>query len=134
VFNGGIGQVVRIDPDERELASRLEEREVLYDFNELDEVSLAYAIRILNSGIGIPRRGRASGHAALPPVAAEPGLHRNDAGGGDSWFSSAKETCSQSPFATIVPRKDFQAYPNLTTASHGGWLVATSGKRESGPN
>lgn len=49
VFNGDIGQVVRIDPDERELAIRFEERDVLYDFNELDEVSLAYAITIHKS-------------------------------------------------------------------------------------
>lgn len=49
VFNGDVGQVVRIDPDERELAIRFEEREVLYDFNELDEVSLAYAITIHKS-------------------------------------------------------------------------------------
>jgi exodeoxyribonuclease V alpha subunit len=49
VFNGDIGQVIRIDPDERELAIRFEEREVLYDFNELDELSLAYAITIHKS-------------------------------------------------------------------------------------
>ena len=49
VFNGDIGQVVRINPDERELAIRFEERDVLYDFNELDEVSLAYAITIHKS-------------------------------------------------------------------------------------
>ncbi len=49
VFNGDIGQVVRIDPEERELVIRFEEREALYDFNELDEVSLAYAITIHKS-------------------------------------------------------------------------------------
>ena len=49
VFNGDIGQVVRIDPDERELTIRFEEREVPYDLNELDEVSLAYAITIHKS-------------------------------------------------------------------------------------
>jgi exodeoxyribonuclease V alpha subunit len=49
VFNGDIGQVTRIDPDERELAIRFEEREVIYGFHELDEVSLAYAITIHKS-------------------------------------------------------------------------------------
>jgi len=49
VFNGDIGQVVSIDPVERELAIRFEERDVLYDFNELDELSLAYAITIHKS-------------------------------------------------------------------------------------
>jgi len=49
VFNGDIGQGVRIDPDELELAIRFEERDVHYDFNELDELSLAYAITIHKS-------------------------------------------------------------------------------------
>jgi exodeoxyribonuclease V alpha subunit len=49
VFNGDIGQIVRMSPDERELTIRFEEREVPYDLNELDEVSLAYAITIHKS-------------------------------------------------------------------------------------
>src|SRR5258705_1717538 len=48
-FNGDIGQVVSIDPVERELAIRFEERDVLYDFTEWDELSLAYAIPFLKS-------------------------------------------------------------------------------------
>jgi exodeoxyribonuclease V alpha subunit len=46
VFNGDIGQVSRIEPSERELTVRFEGREVVYDFGELDELSLAYAITI----------------------------------------------------------------------------------------
>src|SRR5262249_21138999 len=46
VFNGDIGQVIRIDPAEREVAIRFEQREVVYDYGELDEISLAYAITI----------------------------------------------------------------------------------------
>jgi len=49
VFNGDIGHIVRIDPVERELAIQFDEREVTYDFGELDEVSLAYAITIHKS-------------------------------------------------------------------------------------
>lgn len=49
VFNGDIGQVVRIDPVEREVTVRFDQREVPYDFGELDEVSLAYAITIHKS-------------------------------------------------------------------------------------
>jgi exodeoxyribonuclease V alpha subunit len=49
VFNGDIGQIVRMNSDERELTIRFEEREVPYDLNELDEVSLAYAITIHKS-------------------------------------------------------------------------------------
>jgi exodeoxyribonuclease V alpha subunit len=49
VFNGDLGQVTRIDPVEREVGVRFDGREVTYDFGELDEVSLAYAITIHKS-------------------------------------------------------------------------------------
>ncbi len=49
VFNGDIGQIVKIQPEERELAIRFDDRDVAYDFGELDEVSLAYAITIHKS-------------------------------------------------------------------------------------
>jgi exodeoxyribonuclease V alpha subunit len=49
VFNGDIGQIVKIDPVEREVSIRFDQREVVYDFGELDEISLAYAITIHKS-------------------------------------------------------------------------------------
>jgi exodeoxyribonuclease V alpha subunit len=49
VFNGDIGQVMKIDQHEREVTIRFDQREVVYDFGELDEVSLAYAITIHKS-------------------------------------------------------------------------------------
>ncbi len=49
VFNGDIGQITRIDPVEREVAVQFDQREVAYDWGELDEVSLAYAITIHKS-------------------------------------------------------------------------------------
>lgn len=49
VFNGDIGQISAIDPDEREVTIQFEGRDVVYDFGELDEVSLAYAITIHKS-------------------------------------------------------------------------------------
>jgi exodeoxyribonuclease V alpha subunit len=49
VFNGDIGQIVKIDPVEREIMVRFDQREVVYDFGELDEISLAYAITIHKS-------------------------------------------------------------------------------------
>jgi len=49
VFNGDIGQIARIDPLEREVVVRFDQREVAYDFGELDEVALAYAITIHKS-------------------------------------------------------------------------------------
>jgi exodeoxyribonuclease V alpha subunit len=49
VFNGDIGQIVKIDLVEHEVTVRFDQREVVYDFGELDEVSLAYAITIHKS-------------------------------------------------------------------------------------
>ena len=49
VFNGDIGQIVKIDQVEREVTIRFDERDVVYDFGELDEISLAYAITIHKS-------------------------------------------------------------------------------------
>ncbi|HET9376522.1 MAG TPA: ATP-dependent RecD-like DNA helicase [Chthoniobacterales bacterium] len=49
VFNGDIGQIVKIQPEEQELTVRFDDRDVPYDFGELDEISLAYAITIHKS-------------------------------------------------------------------------------------
>jgi exodeoxyribonuclease V alpha subunit len=46
VFNGDIGTIEKIDPVEQELSIRFDDRLVVYDFEELDEVSLAYAVTI----------------------------------------------------------------------------------------
>ena len=48
-FNGDIGQVIKIDPVEREVAVKFDQREVVYDYGELEEVVLAYAITIHKS-------------------------------------------------------------------------------------
>ena len=49
VFNGDIGRIVRVDEQEREVAVSFDGREADYDFGELDELSLAYAITIHKS-------------------------------------------------------------------------------------
>ena len=49
VFNGDIGQIRSIDPDQREVVVQYDNRDVTYDYGELDEVSLAYAITIHKS-------------------------------------------------------------------------------------
>ena len=49
VFNGDIGQIVKIEPVEREVTIQFDQREVVYDYGELDEISLAYAITIHKS-------------------------------------------------------------------------------------
>lgn len=49
VFNGDIGQIITIDPTEQVVDIRFDERTVTYEFGELDEISLAYAITIHKS-------------------------------------------------------------------------------------
>ncbi len=50
VFNGDGGVIIGIDQEEQEVRVRLEdEREVVYEFGELDELTLAYAISIHKS-------------------------------------------------------------------------------------
>jgi exodeoxyribonuclease V alpha subunit len=49
VFNGDIGRIQAINVEEREVTIEFETRSVVYDFGELDEVSLAYAISIHKS-------------------------------------------------------------------------------------
>ena len=46
VYNGDIGTVVRVDAADRALSVRFDNREVLYDQTELDELVLAYATTI----------------------------------------------------------------------------------------
>ena len=49
VFNGDIGHIIILDTEERELTIRFDDRNVLYSFDELDEVVPAYAITIHKS-------------------------------------------------------------------------------------
>jgi exodeoxyribonuclease V alpha subunit len=49
VFNGDIGIVENIDLVEREISIRFDQRLISYEYGELDEVSLAYAITIHKS-------------------------------------------------------------------------------------
>ena len=49
VFNGDIGQVSRVDLDEGQLHVAFDDRTVLYEFGELDEISLAYATTVHKS-------------------------------------------------------------------------------------
>jgi exodeoxyribonuclease V alpha subunit len=49
VFNGDIGQISAIDPAEQQVMIRFDAREIAYDYGELDEISLAYAITVHKS-------------------------------------------------------------------------------------
>jgi exodeoxyribonuclease V alpha subunit len=49
VYNGDIGRVTKIDEQEQELEVAYENRTVAYEFDELDELALAYALTIHKS-------------------------------------------------------------------------------------
>jgi exodeoxyribonuclease V alpha subunit len=49
VYNGDIGKIVKIDQENRELAVKYEDRIVMYDSTDLDELSLAYACSVHKS-------------------------------------------------------------------------------------
>jgi exodeoxyribonuclease V alpha subunit len=49
VFNGDIGWISKIDPEEREVVVDFDGRPVPYDYSDLDEVVLAYAVSVHKS-------------------------------------------------------------------------------------
>ncbi len=49
VFNGDIGRIQRIDLEEQEVHIRFDDRVVAFDFADLDELTLAYAITVHKS-------------------------------------------------------------------------------------
>jgi exodeoxyribonuclease V alpha subunit len=49
VFNGDIGRIIRIDPENQEMTLSFDGREVPYDFTDLDEIVLAYAVSVHKS-------------------------------------------------------------------------------------
>jgi exodeoxyribonuclease V alpha subunit len=46
VYNGDVGRISHIDLVDQELVVTIDDREVIYDFSELDELVLAYAVSI----------------------------------------------------------------------------------------
>jgi exodeoxyribonuclease V alpha subunit len=49
VFNGDIGRIIRIDPENQEMTLSFDGRDVVYDFADLDEIVLAYAVSVHKS-------------------------------------------------------------------------------------
>ncbi len=49
IFNGDIGRISAIRPEERQLTAVFDNRHIVYDFSELDEMVLAYAISVHKS-------------------------------------------------------------------------------------
>jgi exodeoxyribonuclease V alpha subunit len=46
VYNGDIGYILSIDSEDQQVMIQFEEREIVYDYSDLDELVLAYAISI----------------------------------------------------------------------------------------
>ncbi len=46
VFNGDIGRITKIDFEQQELAIVFDNRKLPYEFSELDEIVLAYAVSV----------------------------------------------------------------------------------------
>jgi exodeoxyribonuclease V alpha subunit len=49
IYNGDIGVIKSIDVEDQEILITFDERDVVYDFSELDEITLAYAVTIHKS-------------------------------------------------------------------------------------
>jgi exodeoxyribonuclease V alpha subunit len=49
VFNGDIGRIAQIRDEDHEVIVSFEDRAVTYDFSELDEIVLAYAVSVHKS-------------------------------------------------------------------------------------
>jgi exodeoxyribonuclease V alpha subunit len=49
VFNGDIGRITAIRPEERQVTASFDNRHIVYDFSELDEMVLAYAVSVHKS-------------------------------------------------------------------------------------
>ena len=49
VFNGDIGRITRIDQESQELIISFDSRDIPYDYSDLDEIVLAYAVSIHKS-------------------------------------------------------------------------------------
>ncbi len=49
VFNGDVGMVASVDPEEHSMAVRFDEREVAFDGSDLDDLTLAYACTVHKS-------------------------------------------------------------------------------------
>jgi len=49
VYNGDIGQIVLIDQEDQEVTVLIDDRKIIYDYSELDELVHAYAVSIHKS-------------------------------------------------------------------------------------
>jgi exodeoxyribonuclease V alpha subunit len=46
VYNGDIGRIISIDPSEQQMIVKMEDKEIVYEFSDLDELVLAYSVSV----------------------------------------------------------------------------------------
>ena len=49
VFNGDMGRITRIDPEQREVTITFDGRNIVFDFSDMDEIVLSYAVSVHKS-------------------------------------------------------------------------------------
>jgi exodeoxyribonuclease V alpha subunit len=94
VYNGDIGYIEDVDPDDGELTASFDGRTISYRFGELDTLVLAYAATIHKSqGSEISGRGDPSHDAALRHAAAKFALYRRHSGQEAGRAGRPEESC-----------------------------------------
>lgn len=93
VFNGDIGTITKVDVEERELTVLFDEREVVYDVTELDELALAYAVTIHKSQEANINRCHAIYYESFCHAAEKSPLYRCDQGEKDPGTCRREESC-----------------------------------------
>ena len=79
VFNGDVGFVTSIDPEESAMVVRFDDREVAFEASDLDELVARLRLhRPQVPGQRVPRRRRPAPHHALRHALEEPALHGRD--------------------------------------------------------
>lgn len=77
VFNGDIGQITLINISDQEISVTFGDREIIYDYSELNELVLAYALSIHKSqGSRISRGYHSTVHPALSFTPKKSFIHR----------------------------------------------------------
>lgn len=114
VFNGDVGVVEEIDMVEQEVTIRFDDRQVTYDFGELDEVSLAYLVTVVVQAL------RHLGRTGV-------GVHEIDTLRGMLSLPEKRRLVNDTRFGTGGPGARFRHRPPADAA----WRAAESGADES---
>ncbi|MDZ7700547.1 MAG: hypothetical protein U5R49_27665 [Deltaproteobacteria bacterium] len=82
VFNGDIGRIKRLDIENQEVLISSDERNIPFDYTDLDEIVLAYAVSIHKSQglLSIRRRSWTPFDTTLCPASEESDLYGSNPG------------------------------------------------------